>query len=685
VTRLRPLAPVAPLVLAVLAGGALPGIAGAALTYPALGVFPGMAVALLVGWRQSLSRRWLLGLTLAPLASAGAGWALGRAGVALPDAARAITWGGAVLWAALELLRARAPEPAGGDEEPVPAWVTRWSLGLAAVVALPPLCNAFIRVHGDGWVHAGIAYEIATRGFPPQDPRFAGLPLNYVWFYNLFLAQLGALHGQSVLDFMVVMNVVLAALIVRLAYRLGFAVWRDRRAATGAAILLTLGFNAGAWLLWPLRLATAFTGQVHGMGEVRRLLANTHLGDDRVFFMLGAPLAHEVSFLDKYLLGTALTYAWALIVLYLDALARWMGEPRRELLVWGALAAMGLQLFHFVPGLSVIPVAIGALVLLVLLRVWWPWLPPPSRALAFALATLVGALVVLPYTLSITRGWSAGSTGVPERHFHLGIRMLWTLVTSCAVAMAFAWRPLARLARERRVEGIALACFLLGMTFFALVVHLTEDNESKFAFQVFIPLAVFGGAALLPGLAAARARWGTARVAVGLAVLCLNIPLLVVGYLVDPRGATAPELDASAGVLHVEAWIRDTTPPRAVFVDNRFRDLLMVRARRRLYYGSAFGPERAGFPLAQVTERRAVMADLYGAEGNLDRDAAALARLADPVFVLYRPEDSAPAATGTSGSTSAAPGAPWRSLERRGDLFRLAYARDGYRVYALSR
>ena len=384
-------------------------------------------------------------------------------------------------------------------------------------------------------------------------------------------------------------------------------------------------------------------------------------------------LAHEVSFFDKFLLGSPLAYAWLLTLLYLDALVEWVREARLELLAWAALAASGLLLFHFVPGLSVIPVALGSLALALLARRRWPWLPGAGRLAAFGAATLLGALAVAPYTISIMRGWS--STGVQQSHFHLGIKMLWTLITSCGVGLAFAWRPLKRLAAERRPEGLMLLFYLIGMTAFALVVHLTEDNEHKFAFQVFVPLAVFGGAAFLPAVRGWFKRWGAARAIALLLALFLSPVLMLNGYLLDPRARTAPELNRGPGEERLFAWMRDSTDARAVFVDAAFRDLIMVHARRRLYFGSTFGPERAGFPLPQVIERRSVMADLYGPGADLGGDARALAALGAPAFVVFRPEDQRDDASRPE---------PWRNLERHPEQFGRVYDRDGFRVYAVA-
>jgi len=653
--------------------GPLPGIMGQVALWPALGIFPGMPLALLLGWRRPAQVRGLLGVTLAPLIAALLGWVLACGGMSLGAAAIATSAGSWLAWVALEFVRMRRPpaETIEDPDEPAAVRILSWTFGIA--VALPLLFNAWLRVHGDGWVHGGLVWEIVRRGFPPQDPRFAGQPLSYVWFYHLYLALLTSVRGQDPLGFMAIQNVVLVAWTARVAFRLGYAVWRDRDAASGSALLLTIGFNALAWLLWPLRLLTALTGDVRGMEDVRRVIHDTYLFDDRVFFTLSAPYAHTVSFLDKFLLGTPLTYAWLLVLVYLWALAEWTAEARREALVLGALCPAGIMLFHFVPGLAVPPAVIGALMLAAILRRRWPWLPETRRLVAFAIASALGLAVVLPYTISILRGWNPGSTGLREPLLRIRYVTPWTLLTSCAVALAFAWRPLRRLWSERRAQGVLLAFAMALVTALALVIHLTEDNESKLVILCFFPLAVIGGAAVLPWFRALMRR-SVPLAMVAIAMLTAHEVLMLVGYAADPRGKTAGELDASPAVVDLYRWMRDSTDTRAVFVDHRFRDLIMVRGQRRLYYGSTFGPERAGFPIAQVTERRAVMADLFGPASELDQDAAALRRIGAPTYVLFRAEDFA------RERRSEPLGEP---LARRPDLFAPAYARDGYRVFAL--
>src|SRR5262245_12168216 len=172
-----------------MAGLLLPGAAGDVSSFVWLGVFPGLALARLFLPAAPAGTRWTLGLALSPLAASVAGWALIAAGQPLTLAARMVALGSWIVFAGGEV---RALDAGDRAEAEAPndrvAWA--WLLGAALFVALPVLVNPWTRVRSDTWVHAGIVFDIAERGLPPQDPRFAGLQLNYVWFYNLFIALL---------------------------------------------------------------------------------------------------------------------------------------------------------------------------------------------------------------------------------------------------------------------------------------------------------------------------------------------------------------------------------------------------------------------------------------------------------------------------------------------------------------
>jgi hypothetical protein len=670
-SRPRALLPALGLGALVLASPALPGVAGQIALYPALGVFPGMALATLLAGRERHAPRWALGLALAPLVSTTLAVPLVMGGWPLSDAARAVALVGFVTWL-LGTLRPRLPGHAfAGDPAPDLRWMLALSLGLALVTSIPWIVNPLIRVRSDAWVHAGIVWDIIHHGLPPEDPRFAGLLLNYVWFFNLFVALLTDLGARDPFVFMMIFNAVNLGVCATLAYRIALTLWRDRGAAAGGALLLVLGMNAGAWLLWPLRFVRAAIGSDRGWDEVARLAQEHHLGTTHIVFDVHAPLAYTAVFLDKFMVGTALSFAWILMLLVLWAMVLWLRDGLGRALFWMGIASAGMLLFHGVVGLSVLPVLLGALSLAWLLSFRLPWPTRRGRLVALALVAAGGGALALPYTWLISAGWTAERSGIEHQYLRPHLAMVWTLLTSCGLALWITRRALMRLWRERRVEGAVLLLFLAGMTVFALVIHLPLDNESKFSFQVFFPLALIGGPAFLPWAQSVVRRLGRPVGGLALALLFVAAPVgMVVSFAVDASGSRAPALNPEPGEEALYAWIRAHTEPNAVFTDRAGRDLIMVKGQRRLWVGTTDDPAKAAFPEPELNERRSVEGDLYGTARSLDRDAESLARLARPVYVLFRASDF-PSPTS------------WSALESRPDLFVRVYDHDGFRVYRL--
>ena len=234
---------------------------------------------------------------------------------------------------------------------------------------------------------------------------------------------------------------------------------------------------------------------------------------------------------------------------------------------------------------------------------------------------------------------------------------------------AIARPALRRVFAERRIAGVWLALWTAGMTVFALVVHLPEWNESKFVWQVFAPLAILGGASLPGAWAAWRARLGRpAAVALALFLFVLPSALFLRGYLADPRNRSAVETHPEPGELELHAWLREHTPSDAVLLDHHSRDLLLVQARRRMLAGHPHAAERAAFPREELARRRAVSADLYGAADSLDADAALLAGLGAPAYIVYRASDFLD-------------GAPWVALDADRARFERVYDSGRFLVY----
>ena len=649
----------------------LPGVPGQIALYPVLGAFPGLAAAWLLLPRASATTRWIIGLALAPLLSSMAGWTLARLGLSPLLATLVI---GAVSWlvwvARIPYAGVRGAEAPGEDAPPSRALLAL-ALGLAATIATPHFLNPWMLVKSDAWTHAGVVYEILERGMPPEDPRFAGLRLNYVWFFNLFIGMLSSVRDGDPFVFMTTLNVVDVALFAALAYLGGWTLWKSRDGALGAALLACFGFNALAWLTWPLRGVHGLPAFLHRAGPILYSVPPFNPRSWTIMNDLGAPHTFTENFADKFVTGTSINYAWLLMMLWLWALLRQTGGVTRGAAAVALLASAGMQLWHGVVGLSVVPVGLCALTLLLLARPWASWLPPGRRLVAIAIATAGGFLLALPYTISISRGWDARATGLHVSPVHLTVEMTLTVVLSSAFALLFAWRPMREALTARRADGATLLVFAAGLYAFAILIALPNDNEIKFAIEAFIPLALFGGEPFLRWARGVRRRGGPVAAALLAAALLLPLALTLTGFTLDPERWSDPTLNPAPGENAFYAWLRAHSPQDLVVVDNRFRDLVMVRARRQLYLGSPSGPERAAFPLHEVIARRAVMADLYGPAASLDADADALVRLGRPGAVLYRAADARPGEQ------------PGRALATRPDRFERTYDRDGFVLYAV--
>ncbi len=648
-----------------------PGTAGPIILAVGPTLFPGLLVVSLCLPRAGALERWTIGAALSPLVVALVGWAGVRAGLAPATMLRALTFVAVVGAIATEaaLARRATPAPQDGDGRARRA-VALMAILAAAAVALPPLVNRWILVRSDAWVHGALVWELLLRGFPPQDNWFAGIMLNYVWFFDWYVALLTSVSGHDPFVFMAVFNVVNFAVLLGLIYRLALAIGQSQRAAAWSVALTLFGLNAGAWILWPLRGLRGLTGQVHGWVAVVSEYKPIPFGTWRILYPLVAPFAHMVNLYDKFMVGTALSYAWLLMLVVLLAGVRFLSAGARGWLVLAALAALGTLLFHGVVGMSALPVLACAIALAWAAGGRLPWLGARARMLRLAAAVGLGGLLGVPYTRAIMRGWSAGASGLKHSYLAHDPYMAWTLLTATGIVAALAVGPVRAAWRERRGPATVFALWTLGMYLFAALVDLPADNESKFTFQAFFGAVVFAGA----GVPAAW-RWAVGRIgrpaAITLAaILSLVGPVLTVeGFAADPEGRTDYTMNVPPGDEALDTFIRERTPVDAVIVDRDYRDWIMVLARRRMYCGSPEGPSKFGFPANQVVERHRVIDDLYGPRADVAHDAETMARLAAPIYVVDRPP---------------APGqAALTPLDMLSPRFARVYDRDGRRLYRL--
>src|SRR6185295_2993649 len=131
------------------------------------------------------------------------------------------------------------------------------------------------------------------------------------------------------------------------------SLWRSRPAARATTMLSVLGFNAAAYLLWPLGFVRPLIGSRQDPKELAEYASTFKFPSAEVIFGLKAAYANMVNFFDKLLTGTAVHHAYVLMLLYLWALLLWLDDERYDALVLAAAASAGMLFFHGVVGLSV--------------------------------------------------------------------------------------------------------------------------------------------------------------------------------------------------------------------------------------------------------------------------------------------------------------------------------------------
>ncbi len=126
-------------------------------------------------------RRYGLAAALSPVAFGVAELPLRLAGLSSLQAGA----GALAAWALVAVVRLRHLPPRPAREERGLLLLVGL---LSLVVLVPPLVNPYLAVRSDAWFHAAVEAQVRNLPLPPQDPYYAGLRLQYFWFFHLVLA-----------------------------------------------------------------------------------------------------------------------------------------------------------------------------------------------------------------------------------------------------------------------------------------------------------------------------------------------------------------------------------------------------------------------------------------------------------------------------------------------------------------
>jgi len=542
-----------------------------------------------------------------------------RAGVPLKAAAIDL-----MLGAALLLVGAVIRDRGRRGPRALPDARATWWLLLVFVggTALFPALSEWWRIYSDAWTHSGIVRAIAVAGVPPLDPGFAGVPLQYAWIYHAFVAGAQAMTGADVYVLMVLLEAIALAGVILCA---GGMLPGERSATVvWTLLLLLLGMNALFPLFLPVQLARAFTGEVRGWAEVSRQFALWPLEWDKTGIFLRS-LGGKEFFLDKFMVATPFALSLAALTAWLASLRRWFDDGATSELPLAALLTLAAGLMHPVVGLHLAAITALLFALLAVFHRGRGGLV--GRGLRWSLAVLVGVIPVLLYTKAIM-----GGKGGTHSEFPLDLAPLKLLgYASClGLGLVLAIGPLRRMLRGSDAER-AWACALLAGGAVALVVRLPGPSPfftvDKFAYLVWIPLAITAGPAFAAFLAA------RSRPVASALVLLLFLPvngLVLATRIADPHNHVRQPWDRT-----VYTWLKAHTPANSVLLTPAADWETAQFAGRDQYYSLGHPTVQLGYDLAEIHARAALVDRLFATGTMTTADRARLAALHRPVYIVW--------------------------------------------------
>lgn len=576
-----------------------------------------------------------------------------------------------------------APEPCDPTRSTPPErqdLVVLTTLAALVVIALF-LINPWLRWRADGRFHIGVTAEILRGALPPTDPFFAGINLQYPWFFHATLALLKSVSHATASTLLVVSNVTALIGFCGVTWQFARGLGGSALSARLAVLVVLLGMGSLGWIFIPLKVLGAFTGGERGWNSVRplfelwpptipRVMALFELWQDRVFFP------------REFLVGTAMSFTLGALALHAEAARRAAFGGGIGSFVLTALAAAGVVALHPMMGIPEVAVVV---VLAVLLWLWPRVRPldgrlPGARLLAFLAANAAGVALALPDPRLVIGG-QEGEAGFPVALLLSKIVSLLALSVGVGLAAApWLWRVF----RERRphMARLWLAGYALLMVGFALVVRFpleakTIDNPTLLTHW---PLALIAGLACGTAWEAAH---GLRRRRVRLYLLLLLVPanaLLIAAYALepDPRTYRAHE---KAALRFIDA----KAPWNALVFDSQDSDRPGVEIQRRMYWSHEQYATTHEYPQTEMDARRALRDAIYAVGGPDSATVARLESLPAPVWIVVRagaamPGGGFPPGRGSvSGSFGRGDSDP---LAARGAFERL-FDGDDVRVYRL--
>ncbi len=601
----------------------------AVCAYAVLMILPGLSLGLFVFRRESRLKIVASALVVSPVVSTLLFTLLLLAGVKTDASLRILAAAFAAAGIASALVKGERPKRILDRSQAMVLAV--FTAALLLFVGYLPLTSEWWRTFSDAWFHAAIVHQIDGFGIPPEDPYFAGFPLQYMWLYHVLVYILWKATSIEPFKVMPLINLhalvifVLASFLCSLRLRRGKGTFEH---GFSSVLLAVFGLNAVFWAFFPLKLLRAFTGSVRGMAEITNIFSLSPLNIITVRKFLEV-YNNQVFFLDKFIVSTPFSLGLAFMAAFwLGVVGFLSGGGKKDLVPAGA-ALLGLLAFHPAVGFIMLVGLYGGSMALFA----WPRKAEDySKARIWTLLALgTAALAAMsPYLYEIMR-YKEKDNVIP-----LGVSLAKTggILISCALALFLAAFQAKRLRADRFSAHLYLVFATAAITAFCLVINLPGPNTfDKFPFFVFYPLAVVGGWTLADYyLDAKSSPSGRTRAIVMLLLLLAPANIIAaVGYY------RTPSVRAERGTEKLLAtWIRENTPRDALIIDSGDRVSLLVEGPRRYYWGIDYYARLWGYDRVEMQRRRHVR-DVLFSKGDIDSATfEALAAIEEEVYVVVR-------------------------------------------------
>ncbi len=527
----------------------------------------------------------------------------------------------------------------------VPKMIFAVSICYAALILLSYLVNDYLLIRSDAWYHAAVIREVIARGIPPKEPLLADFSIKYMWFYHFFQSFWIKLSGLSLFGAMAFFNIINAFIFPYFAARFVSRFTARKSVIVFAVLLAIAGLDSPSWILWPVNFVRVFVGDVTGMAEVKRILANTRINGAEVIRFLHPVGTWQVNWNDKFLTLTVFNYSlnMFLVSLILFLKKGFLTESRIRAIITLFVITLGTFLFHTVTGMTLIFTMAGSAVLLFLAyRYVYGEKDASSRFYAPFLASMLAAIPAALYFFSLMAGENeAGGNSLLNNIFHIGGRNILTILFPLAILFFPARTAFRKIISAKDTASRILISWVICLLALCVFINIGIVGEKKFIYFLFL---VIGPPIYVQIVEKIKSRTPFYRVFLTATVLVLFLVPAVLTF----RGFMMEKPDSSMWSRRYDFteedkaffdWVEKNIPPNAVIAENDNYHLCPVYASRRNLYSSYNVIRGLGYGGEKFDTYRAIQNSIFGKGGDPVKMARSMKRLGRELYIAVWSED----------------------------------------------